>query len=47
MFEWFDRTGYSADMKSLRRDFPEVEWHTFEQWARQQDWSDLDHGQSS
>jgi uncharacterized protein YbjT (DUF2867 family) len=47
MFEWFDSTGYAADIKSLRRDFPEVKWHTFEQWARQQDWSVLDQGQSS
>src|SRR6266404_2207771 len=39
MFEWFDHTGYAANMKSLRRDFPEVTWHTFEEWARKQDWS--------
>jgi len=28
MFKWFDSTGYAADIKSLRRDFPEVTWHT-------------------
>jgi len=39
MFEWFDHTGYAANMKSLRRDFPEVTWHTFEEWASKQDWS--------
>jgi uncharacterized protein YbjT (DUF2867 family) len=42
MFAWFDGTGYAADIESLRRDFPEVKWHTFEEWARQQDWSVLD-----
>jgi uncharacterized protein YbjT (DUF2867 family) len=42
MFAWFDGTGYAADIESLRRDFPEVKWHTFEAWARQQDWSVLD-----
>jgi uncharacterized protein YbjT (DUF2867 family) len=47
MFEWFDSTGYTADIKGLRRDFPEVKWHTFEQWARQQDWSVLGQRQSS
>ena len=47
MFEWFDSTGYAADIKSLRRDFPEVKWHTFEEWARKQDWSVLNQGQSS
>src|SRR5882672_3093214 len=41
MFEWFDSSGYAADIKSLRRDFPEVKWHTFEEWARQQGWSVL------
>ena len=42
MFEWFDSTGYAADIESLRRDFPVVKWHTFEEWARKQDWSVLD-----
>ena len=42
MFGWFDSTGYAADIKNLHRDFPEVTWHTFEQWAREQDWSVLD-----
>ena len=42
MFEWFDSTGYAANIESLRRDFPEVKWHTFEDWARKQDWSVLD-----
>ena len=42
MFEWFDSTGYAADIESLRRDFPEVRWHRFEEWAREQDWSVLD-----
>jgi len=42
MFEWFDSIGYAADIKSLRRDFPEVRWRTFEQWARKQDWNVLD-----
>jgi uncharacterized protein YbjT (DUF2867 family) len=42
MFEWLDRTEYGADIKGLRRDFPEVNWHRFEEWARKQDWSILD-----
>lgn len=31
MMEWFDRVGYSADIAVLRRDYPEVGWHTFEE----------------
>jgi len=42
MFEWFDRTGYSADIAALRRDFPEVGWHSFADWARGFDWSVID-----
>ena len=42
MFEWFDSTGYAADIERVRRDFPEVEWHPFEDWARKQDWCVLD-----
>jgi len=42
MFEWFDRTGYSADIAALRRDFPEVGWRGFADWARGFDWGVLD-----
>jgi uncharacterized protein YbjT (DUF2867 family) len=38
MFEWLQRVGYHANISLLRRDFPEVGWHTFEDWARVQDW---------
>ena len=41
MFEWFDATGYSADIAGLRRDFPEVAWHDLASWAPKQDWSVL------
>jgi uncharacterized protein YbjT (DUF2867 family) len=38
MYEWFDRVGYDADILALRETYPEVGWHTFEDWARKQDW---------
>src|SRR5215211_5829776 len=41
MLEWFDRVGYSADIEALRREHPEVGWHTFEEWTKEQDWSAL------
>ncbi len=41
MFEWFDTVGYSADIDGLRRDFSEVGWHSFEDWAKEQDWDAL------
>jgi len=41
MMEWFDRVGYDADIAALRRNFSEVRWHSFADWARAFDWSVL------
>lgn len=41
MFEWFQTEGSHANISLLRRDYPEVGWHTFEDWARVQDWNAL------
>ncbi|WP_164012595.1 NmrA/HSCARG family protein [Pyxidicoccus trucidator] len=41
MYEWLDRVGYHADILTLRHHFREIRWHTFEDWARGQDWSAL------
>lgn len=41
MFEWFDRVGYDVDIAALHKDFPEVRWHSFADWARAFDWSAL------
>ncbi len=41
MFEWFDRVGYRVDIAALRRNYPEVGWRTFEQWAQAQSWGAL------
>jgi hypothetical protein len=42
MFGWFDRVGADADIAALRRDFSEVRWHSFANWAREIDWSVLE-----
>jgi uncharacterized protein YbjT (DUF2867 family) len=42
MAEWFDRVGYDADIAALHRDFPEVGWHSFADWAAEFDWSVLE-----
>lgn len=42
MFEWFNRTGYSADIAGLRSEFPDVEWTSYRAWAKNIDWSMLD-----
>ena len=35
--EWFDRVGADADIAASLRDFPEVRWHSFADWAREFD----------
>ncbi|BCH21234.1 NmrA/HSCARG family protein [Mesorhizobium sp. L-8-3] len=47
MFEWFDRVGYDVDIAALQRDFPEVRWHSFADWAREFDWSVLERTSSA
>lgn len=42
MWEWFDQVGYGVDIHALVRSYPEVGWHDFGRWAREQDWSILD-----
>ena len=47
MFEWFDRVGYDVDIAALHKDFQEVRWHSFADWAREFDWSVLDRTSSA
>ncbi|MFH2005880.1 MAG: NmrA/HSCARG family protein [bacterium] len=42
MFEWFNKVGYNVDVAKLKRDYPEVHWTSFDDWAARQDWSVLD-----
>jgi uncharacterized protein YbjT (DUF2867 family) len=42
MFEWFDRVGYDVDIAGLRREFPEVGWQSFADWAAGFDWGLLE-----
>jgi uncharacterized protein YbjT (DUF2867 family) len=42
MFEWFDRVGADADIAALHRDFQDVRWHSFADWARKFDWNALE-----
>ncbi len=41
MYEWFDRTGFSVDRATIRRELPDVNFHNFESWAKTQDWNAL------
>ncbi|MFG3116816.1 NmrA/HSCARG family protein [Streptomyces sp. NPDC048197] len=41
MFEYFTTVGLDVDVAGLRRDYPEVGWHSFTDWATAQDWPAL------
>jgi uncharacterized protein YbjT (DUF2867 family) len=41
MYEYFERTGYEIDVARLRRDFPEIGWHSFEAWAKTLNWEEI------
>jgi len=41
LFDWLARVGFSVDVPSLRREFPDVPWHSLRDWASEQDWTPL------
>jgi uncharacterized protein YbjT (DUF2867 family) len=41
MFGYFATVGLDVDVAALRRDYPEVGWHSFADWATAQDWPAL------
>lgn len=41
MFDYFTTVGLDVDLAALRRDNPEVGWHTFADWSATQDWPAL------
>ncbi|KOY55261.1 NmrA/HSCARG family protein [Streptomyces sp. XY332] len=41
MFEYFITAGLDVDVTGLRREYPEVGWHSFTDWAVAQDWPTL------
>ncbi|MFE5283614.1 NmrA/HSCARG family protein [Nocardia sp. NPDC056611] len=41
MFEYFSTVGLDVDVAGLRRDYPEIAWHSFADWASAQDWPAL------
>jgi len=39
MFRYFATVGLEVDVAGLRRDYPEIGWHSLAEWAAGQDWS--------
>jgi len=38
MFRWFIESGFKADVEGLRRRYPEVHFHTLEEWLIEEGW---------
>lgn len=45
MIKWMNEVGYRVNISQLRKDYPEIGWLTFEDWAKKQDWSILEKAQ--
>ncbi|MFI5424156.1 MAG: NmrA/HSCARG family protein [Nitrososphaeraceae archaeon] len=41
MFQWFERIGTGVDVVSLHKQYPEVNWLTFKDWVKSQNWEGL------
>jgi uncharacterized protein YbjT (DUF2867 family) len=41
MFQWFERIGTGVDVASLDKQYPEVNWLTFKDWVKSQNWEGL------
>ncbi|MGF6883727.1 uncharacterized protein YbjT (DUF2867 family) [Nocardia sp. GAS34] len=41
MFDYFTTAGLDVDITGLRRDHPDLGWHTFTEWTAHQDWPTL------
>ena len=41
MYEWFERIGTGVDIAALHKQYPEVNWLTFKDWVKSQNWGNL------
>ena len=41
MYEWFERIGTGVDVAALHEQYPEVNWLTFKDWVKSQNWEGL------
>jgi len=39
MYKWFNDVGYNIDIDKFYEDFPQIGWHSFEDWVKKQDWT--------
>jgi len=41
MYKWYNTDGFQVDIKGLKRDYPEIQMTTLEQWLRNEGWDKI------
>ncbi len=41
MYEWYEKVGTGIDIISLHRKYSEVNWRTFKDWVKSQNWNEI------
>lgn len=41
MYEWFVTKGFSVDIDALKDEFKEIQWTSFDSWAKARNWNSL------
>lgn len=39
MYKWFNDVGYDIELSMLHKKYSEIDWHKFEDWAKEQFWN--------
>ncbi|MHA2270066.1 MAG: NmrA/HSCARG family protein [Promethearchaeota archaeon] len=38
-YKWFNDVGYDIEIENLHKKYPEIGWHSFQEWAKKQFWN--------
>jgi hypothetical protein len=41
MYEWYESAGTGIDISALHQEYPEVNWLTFKDWVKSQNWNEI------
>jgi uncharacterized protein YbjT (DUF2867 family) len=41
MYEWYEKVGTDIDIPNLHQKYPEVNWRTFNDWVKSQNWNEI------
>jgi uncharacterized protein YbjT (DUF2867 family) len=41
MYEWYERVGTGIDISALHQQYPEINWLSFKNWAKSQNWNEI------